>query len=451
MNNKVKLLFLAANPLNTEFLQLDEEIRSITQKIQSAKYRDMIELVPAWAARPDDLLQSLNQHKPQIVHFSGHGSSAGEIILIDDNTGQAKTVNANALELLFATLKDNVRLVVLNACYSRAQAEAIVTNIDCAVGTNESISDKAAIIFAASLYRAFGFGRSVKEAFDQAKAALLLEGISGEETLELLCRPGVNPAQVYIVKSSQVQNVKEIVAGSKPHLDDLEAFRSERLSKLYLRKDPPLLNGKYPKLVLHLVPGSTFDERRIKIDLKLLEQDKRVEPLYWGVWGRPKYSRYSILKFFLPSDKNAVESSIEIFQDGTFEAIELIHSPAQSLTGGFIYPNYEEDIVKQLPQYISVLKQHGVTEPIYVALSFVEMRDWNMWIDPMRVGVLQRAQCVPFVENQIPIDFECLDNFEDVKTPEDAAHFMKPIFDVLWREAGLSGSLNYDKEGNWNR
>ena len=207
MSNKIKLLFLAANPIDTDRLQLDEEIRLITQKIRGAEHRDRIELIPALAVRPDDLLQLLNEHKPDIVHFSGHGSPAGEIVLVD-NTGQAKPVNANALKLLFTTLKDNVRLVALNACYSWAQANAIVSNIDCAVGTNKSISDKAAIIFAASLYRAFGFGRSVKEAFDQAKTALVLEGISEEKTLELLCRPGIDPAQVYILKSSHDQSVK---------------------------------------------------------------------------------------------------------------------------------------------------------------------------------------------------------------------------------------------------
>ena len=79
--DKVKILFLAANPKNTPTLQLDEEIRAITQKIRSSEYRDSLELISAWAVRADDLLQVFNEHKPHIVHFSGHGSSEGEIIL----------------------------------------------------------------------------------------------------------------------------------------------------------------------------------------------------------------------------------------------------------------------------------------------------------------------------------------------------------------------------------
>ncbi len=69
--NKIKALFLAANPGDTEKLALDVEIREITSKIRSADFRDSIDLISAWAVRPDDLLQMLNQHKPQIVHFSG--------------------------------------------------------------------------------------------------------------------------------------------------------------------------------------------------------------------------------------------------------------------------------------------------------------------------------------------------------------------------------------------
>jgi hypothetical protein len=194
---KIKILFLAANPLDTNRLQLDEEIRAVTEKIRSAKYRD-IELISAWAVRSDDLIQLLNQHNPQIVHFSGHGSEKGEIVLVD-NTGKPKPVSIDAIKYLFRTLKNNIRLVVLNACYSKSQAQAIIENIDCAVGMNTSIGDTAAITFAASFYRALGFGVSVQNAFDQGKAALLLESIPEVETPELLCHAGINPSQIFLV------------------------------------------------------------------------------------------------------------------------------------------------------------------------------------------------------------------------------------------------------------
>jgi hypothetical protein len=188
----MKTLFLAANPIGTQQLALDEEIREITNKIRLSDARDVLELVSVWAVRPDDLLQYLNQYKPQIVHFSGHGSDAGEIILVDNN-GNSKPVSPQALKALFSTLRDNIQIVVLNACYSRIQGKAISEVIDYVVGMNSAIGDKAAIVFAASFYRALGFDRTVKEAFDQAIAALLLEGIPEEGTPELLVKNDVSP------------------------------------------------------------------------------------------------------------------------------------------------------------------------------------------------------------------------------------------------------------------
>ena len=195
---KVKVLFLASNPAGTSPLGLEEEAREIETKIRASEHRDCLQLLTKWAVRPDDLIQYLNQEKPHVVHFSGHGSSAGEIILLDQDQ-KPKPVNPQTLPELFSVLKDNVRVVVLNACYSQAQAQAITKVIDCAVGMGRAVDDREAIVFAASFYRALGFGRSVHNAFDQAKVALKLEGIPDAGRPQLLARAGVDPANVSVV------------------------------------------------------------------------------------------------------------------------------------------------------------------------------------------------------------------------------------------------------------
>ncbi|MCW3097184.1 MAG: hypothetical protein JWL77_2802 [Chthonomonadaceae bacterium] len=196
---KIKVLFVSANPTGTVQLALDEEIREITIKIRASEHRDSVELISRWAVRPDDLLQALNEHKPHIVHFSGHGSPTEEIILLDNNR-EPKPVSKAALESLFHTLKDNVQVVMFNACFSKPQADAITQTIDCAIGMNKAIGDHAAIVFAASFYRAIGFGRSVQEAFEQGKTALLLEGIQEDQTPELLVKTGVDAARVILIR-----------------------------------------------------------------------------------------------------------------------------------------------------------------------------------------------------------------------------------------------------------
>lgn len=196
---KVKVLFLAANPSDTNKLQLDEEIRAISEKIRSSEYRDSLELVSAWAVTADDLLQKLNEYRPAIVHISGHGSISGEIVLVGAN-GKSKLVNEQAITSLFSALKDNIRVVIFNTCYSQSLSQALSEVIDCTIGMNTSIGDKAAITFASSFYRAIGFGRSILNAFEQAEAALLLEGIHEDKTPELITKKGVDPSQIILIK-----------------------------------------------------------------------------------------------------------------------------------------------------------------------------------------------------------------------------------------------------------
>ena len=59
----------------------------------------------------------------------------------------------------------------------------------------------AATTFAPAFYRAIGFGRTIQEAFDQAKTALLLHGIREEHVPRLLARGGVSADAVRLVGS----------------------------------------------------------------------------------------------------------------------------------------------------------------------------------------------------------------------------------------------------------
>lgn len=207
--SKIKVLFLAANPFKENILSLDEEIRAINQKIRMAEHRDSLDLISGWAVRPDDLLQTLNQHRPHVVHFSGHGTPDGEIMLVGNN-GDPTPVTASTLQKLFTTLKDNVQLVVLNACYSEIQARAITKVIDCAIGMNAPVGDNAAIVFAAALYRAIGFGRSIKEAFEQGELAIPLDEMEGEKTPQLRHRRGVDPARIILVSEPTAPDPKAL-------------------------------------------------------------------------------------------------------------------------------------------------------------------------------------------------------------------------------------------------
>jgi len=197
----IKILFLAANPKGTSRLRLDEEVRAIDQALLQAEFRDRFDIKQHWAVRVFDIQGYLLRHKPHIVHFSGHGSPSSEIIL-EDNVGDSHPVPPRALGQLFSVLKDNIRCVVLNACYSGLQAKAIAEHIDCVVGMSRSISDPAAIGFAASFYQGLGYGRSIKTAFDLGCIQIDLESLGEQNTPKLLAIRS-NPEDIVFVSMGE--------------------------------------------------------------------------------------------------------------------------------------------------------------------------------------------------------------------------------------------------------
>lgn len=195
----ITVLFLASNPLDQAKLRLDEEVRAIQEFIRKSEHRDSVKLESRWAVRPLDALQAINECEPTIVHFSGHGSDYDEIVFQDD-FGNTRLVTKEAMEQLIAACSASIQLVFFNTCYSNSQAELAVKHVPAAIGMNTSIGDDAARIFASQFYSAIGFGKSLKVAFDQAKAALMVENIPQEDIPELFMANGLESEEFHIIR-----------------------------------------------------------------------------------------------------------------------------------------------------------------------------------------------------------------------------------------------------------
>lgn len=200
LERPIRILFLAANPVDTDTLRLDEEMRAIDRAMRAAEFRDRFEIDQHWAVRVGDLQEALLRFRPNIVHFSGHGTDASEIVL-QTESGAVQAVPQEALSRLFSVLRDNVRCVVLNACYSETQAQAIAESIDCVVGMTSAVGDDAAIEFATAFYRAIGYGRDVQTAFDLGTNQIGLEGLPDVDIPHLVARKAT-AAEVAFVTSA---------------------------------------------------------------------------------------------------------------------------------------------------------------------------------------------------------------------------------------------------------
>jgi hypothetical protein len=193
------ILLLAANPKGTDPLRLGEEVRQIQIGLDRSQYRDRFRIEQRWAATPTDVRRALLDCKPQIVHFSGHGigvetssdphpsarkftvesvnTIAPEGLIFENESGQPQLVSSEAIANLFGLFADRLECVLLNACYSATQAEAISEHIPYVIGMNRAIGDRAAIEFAIGFYDALLAGETVEFAYKLGCSAIQMAGI----------------------------------------------------------------------------------------------------------------------------------------------------------------------------------------------------------------------------------------------------------------------------------
>jgi CHAT domain len=204
------ILLLAANPIETASLRLGEEFKRIEAVRRLSSKRDEFRLVKLEATSDEDLRNALLEERPEIVHFSGHGigrqgvASARDIVVADDSSqgglafedemGHLLQVRGDSLGGLLRHFSNDVKCVVLNACFSDSQAKAIARHIDYVIGMSKAIGDLAAITFAKGFYSAIVAGRSYECAFDLGCNAIELKGIPEHQTPVLTKRQGATAA-----------------------------------------------------------------------------------------------------------------------------------------------------------------------------------------------------------------------------------------------------------------
>jgi hypothetical protein len=210
-----KILFLAANPTGTSRLRVDEEAREIQEGLRRSTNGQDFELVTRWAVRAQDIRRALLDENPSIIHFSGHGEvgnvaagsapadarkftpvdpvdSQASHIIVEDDQGHPRPYPPEALANLFKLFADQIDCVVLNACYSKGQAEAIAAHVPYVIGTQKAIGDRAAIEFAVGFYDGLGAGRAIEFAFDLGRSAIEGAGLT-EQLTPVLIKGNVAP------------------------------------------------------------------------------------------------------------------------------------------------------------------------------------------------------------------------------------------------------------------
>lgn len=163
-SSSVKILFIAASPEDQDMLNAGIEQRKIDEALRASTLRDNFQLISKTGAKLNTFSVELLKTRPDFVHFTGHGDDS--CIALEHDNGQTHEVPKEALERLFKTLKENIRCVILSACYSSGQAEAISKNDIYVIGMNNSVCVSDATAFANGFYQAIGEGQDIKTSFE---------------------------------------------------------------------------------------------------------------------------------------------------------------------------------------------------------------------------------------------------------------------------------------------
>lgn len=171
------ILILSSTPRDLAPLRVHEEVREIEDAIRRARRRDEYQVVVRLGIRARDVHRVLLEHRPAIVHFSGHGRGAQGLMLEDDH-GDSLPVSSADLARMLGHFRDDIACVVINSCHSEAQVHEIAERIPFVIGMERALDDRAAISFAMAFYECVANGESIPSAFEVACSAVSLDGLA---------------------------------------------------------------------------------------------------------------------------------------------------------------------------------------------------------------------------------------------------------------------------------
>jgi hypothetical protein len=271
----IKILFLASDPSDATRLRLGQELREIRERLQLSKKRDNFVLESRESVRPGDITQAIFDVEPQIIHFSGHGLQTGELCF-EDILGKVQVVKPEALATLFKLVADRVSCVILNACHSEIQANAIAKHIPFVIGMSQSIGDKAAIAFAVDAYE-FACAEIQLYGISEHLTPIIFQSLTQNDRQESILR-GI-ASSLLLVGGLDLLSAFFQAASDKPDRDRFERFFGSGISNRVIAIFPSAIptedpiNPSFNSMKFPNAPKDAQDKRAKGAEYLVVSQD----------------------------------------------------------------------------------------------------------------------------------------------------------------------------------
>ncbi|MGW4064350.1 CHAT domain-containing protein [Amycolatopsis sp. NPDC004747] len=163
---RTSVLCLFADPVRTSKIRIDREARLMGLIDDQGR----IDVTMRHAVRVTDIIRAIVRERPRILHFAGHGTIDGDLLFEDDRGGAAFVGLDRLAQAIIAVTDGPLDCVVLNSCFTGANAEAFRGATRAVAGSVTAVKDDCAMAFARGFYTAINEGLPVAKAYRAGRA-----------------------------------------------------------------------------------------------------------------------------------------------------------------------------------------------------------------------------------------------------------------------------------------
>lgn len=251
-----------------------------------------------------------------------------------------------------------------------------------------------------------------------------------------------NSAGKYELDVEELRNIFNLSSGL---LERINNFRIERAIEIQSSPSEISLDSRGGKAIIHIIPLESFSnkisvstEHLVKTFIHRSGGDtvaNSIQPMRSGGWSHRVTSRG--LMSYDQSEKG-IRSYVEIYKNGIAEIVlcEVVGGTSEYKV--FFMNNMELLILENVPKYLEIQKFLNIQTPSYIFITFTGLK--NAWLKKS-MDTYREDYRIP--KDTLYLPEAILQNYDD-----DLAKVLKPSFDIVWNNAGIMQSTNYDKDGN---
>ncbi len=311
MYDKRKILFIAANPETSSAAEIAwmKEYKAMDTILTNGRLHNRVELKPSFNTTPQEFLDYTQGNNIWLLHFCGHGTKDGKMILQDFKDEAFVVRNRDFLNVVGDIA--GLQCIFLNACNSHTLAEETQEIIDYSIGFDGIVHNEDAIQFVKNFYESLGKVETIPMAFRLAKQGMSFKK-SKNVNVVFKCKNSIIMAAIISGKKSKLEDKYAQSAQLREEYDRIEAdIKNTRLLRQSTQHALDTETTKYDTLFWKVLEASPtpnyagvvwFDDRRaaLAFEIATLVMPKGT-PLNHQYLGEDLVSLFEFLRASLAS------------------------------------------------------------------------------------------------------------------------------------------------------